>query len=167
MNIKTLLQDYAAYNLWANNLVADWLRPQSPELLTRHAASSFSSLHDTLLHIWGAQDIWLIRLEGGSPTRFISADFTGTTAEVLDGLLANSLKFKEFVAGQTSTFFEQKSRYLHRNGNTYEEFNAQIIQHCLQHSTYHRGQIVTIGRSLGLTDPPATDFIAYVRLQNT
>ena len=25
MNIKTLLQDYAAYNLWANNLMADWL----------------------------------------------------------------------------------------------------------------------------------------------
>ena len=37
-----------------------------------------------------------------------------------------------------------------------------MIQHCLNQSTYHRGQIVTIARKIGLTDPPMTDYILYV-----
>lgn len=36
------------------------------------------------------------------------------------------------------------------------------LQHCLNHSTYHRGQIVTMARTIGLTDPPMTDYILFV-----
>jgi uncharacterized damage-inducible protein DinB len=41
-----------------------------------------------------------------------------------------------------------------------------MIHHCMNHSTYHRGQIVTIARNLELTDPPSTDFMRYVRLKS-
>jgi uncharacterized damage-inducible protein DinB len=33
--------------------------------------------------------------------------------------------------------------------------------HCMNHSTYHRGQIVTMGRNLGFTDAPMTDYNFY------
>jgi len=36
----------------------------------------------------------------------------------------------------------------------------------MNHGTFHRGQLVTMGRSLGLTDPPKTDFIHYLREKN-
>jgi len=32
----------------------------------------------------------------------------------------------------------------------------------MSHSTYHRGQIITIGRNLGMTDAPMTDFNFYL-----
>ena len=34
----------------------------------------------------------------------------------------------------------------------------EFIQHVVNHTTYHRGQIITIGRNLGFTDAPMTDF---------
>lgn len=37
------------------------------------------------------------------------------------------------------------------------EFILQIVNH----STYHRGQIITIGRNVGLIDAPMTDFNVY------
>jgi len=42
---------------------------------------------------------------------------------------------------------------------------ADMIHHCMNHSTYHRGQLITIGRQAGLQDPPRTDFIYYVSLE--
>ena len=34
----------------------------------------------------------------------------------------------------------------------------EFIQHMINHSTYHRGQLVTMGRVLGITDAPGTDY---------
>jgi len=34
-------------------------------------------------------------------------------------------------------------------------------QHCINHGTYHRGQIITIARNIGITDPPTTDYNYY------
>ncbi|MFB6801427.1 DinB family protein [Peribacillus butanolivorans] len=36
----------------------------------------------------------------------------------------------------------------------------------MNHSTYHRGQIITIGRNVGLTDAPMTDFNIYNFLES-
>jgi uncharacterized damage-inducible protein DinB len=41
-----------------------------------------------------------------------------------------------------------------------------IIHHVMNHSTYHRGQLVTMGRELGFMDPPKTDFMQYISLTN-
>jgi uncharacterized damage-inducible protein DinB len=41
---------------------------------------------------------------------------------------------------------------------------ADLIRHAVNHSTYHRGQVATQLRQLGVT-PPGTDLVAYLRLQ--
>jgi uncharacterized damage-inducible protein DinB len=38
-----------------------------------------------------------------------------------------------------------------------------VLHHIFNHSTYHRGQLVTMLRQLGSKDIPATDFIAFVK----
>ncbi len=38
---------------------------------------------------------------------------------------------------------------------------VQYGLHVFNHSTYHRGQIVTIGRGLGYKDAPMTDYNFY------
>lgn len=166
MTLETLLKDYVTYNLWANELIVEWLKTKPLELMTRDVPSSFPSLQLTLLHIWSAEDGWRRRLEGEDPAQFISETFSGATADVFEGLLRNSLKFKDFINWQDAGFFDKKTSYVHYTGTHYEQFNAQIVQHCMQHSTYHRGQIVTMARHLGLTDPPKTDYIEHVRRQS-
>lgn len=165
MTLDTLLKDYAAYNLWANTRIVEWLKTKPSELMTYEVPSSFPNLRQTLLHIWGAEQVWIERLTGHAPMGFFDDEFTGPTEEVFAGLLKISTDFRDLVAGQNAGYFEGQSAYTHINGKHYTQNRAQMILHCMQHSTFHRGQIITIARNLGLTDPPQTDYIAYVRLQ--
>ena len=38
-----------------------------------------------------------------------------------------------------------------------------MLQHVVNHSTYHRGQVTTMLRQLGATPPTAMDLIAFYR----
>lgn len=166
MNLPTLLKDYAVFNHWANSRVVEWLREKPSDILEQETPSSFPTLRGTLLHIWSAEDVWLNRLQGVSPARFLAEDFEGGTAELFEGLLQCSAAFRDFLATQPAAFFESKTAYTHTSGTAYHQFNPEIILHCMQHSTFHRGQIITMARSLGITDVPHNDYILYVRQRN-
>lgn len=163
MTLEFLLKDYTTYNFWANELTVNWLKDKPLDLLDREVPSSFPSLRSTLLHVWSAQDIWLHRLQGNSPTQFIAATFAGSNSQLLEGLMDNSTAFKNYINKREPEYFSQRIEYTHTTGVPFAQFTSEIIQHCMQHSTYHRGQIVTIARNLGLTDPPKTDYIEYSR----
>jgi uncharacterized damage-inducible protein DinB len=159
-----LLLDFSDYNLWANTRMCQWLQEKPEALLTRETPSSFPTLRGALLHIWGAQDIWLRRLSGETPTGFLANDFKGSNSELFDGLLDNSRHWSDFLRTVGEPFFSGHTEYRNLKGDVFQTSNAQIALHCLQHSTYHRGQIVTMARALGLIDPPQTDYIAYTRV---
>lgn len=163
MDLSTLLKDYGAFNYWANHEMVEWMRAHPAELLDRELKSSFPTIKLTLLHIWTAEDAWLCRLMGIPHSRFLSEGFTGDLEAVFTGLLERSAQFRDFLQAQSPDYFEQANTYTHRNGNRYTNINAQMILHCLQHGSYHRGQIVTMARELGLTDVPNTDYMGYVR----
>lgn len=163
MSLDFLLKDYVAYNLWANTQTINWLKSKPLDLLDKVVPSSFPSLRETMLHTWSAQDVWLQRLQGTDPDTFLAATFKGSNTELMDGLIRNSAAFRDFMEAQESSYFSRKIAYVQTGGIAYEQTTSEIIQHCMQHSTYHRGQIVTIARNLGLTDPPKTDYIQHCR----
>lgn len=166
MTLDALLQDYANYNRWANTAMVNWLRTKPADALTREVPSSFPTLRETLLHIWGAEKIWLERLQQVPTGPFLSQVFTGSDAELLDGLLHCSADFAACLQNQPPDFFQTTCPFRLLNGTEDARPRHQMILHCMQHSTYHRGQIVTMARNLGFTDPPQTDYIKYVR-ENT
>ncbi|HRI62425.1 MAG TPA: DinB family protein, partial [Saprospiraceae bacterium] len=141
-----------------------WLKTKPLELMTREVPSSFPSLHLTLLHVWSAEKVWLERLQQAPTEAFLFQVFQGTTEEIFEGMLKNSLNFDAYVKLQNEDFFLQICHFRFLNGNEDSRLRHQMILHCMNHSTYHRGQIVTIARNLGLTDPPSTDYMRFVRL---
>ncbi|MCS7037534.1 MAG: DinB family protein [Saprospiraceae bacterium] len=164
MTLEDLLRDYAAYNCWANDAFVQWLRSKPIATMTTPVASSFPTIRDTLLHIWGAEKIWLERLRQQPTEPFLPTVFQGTMAEVFDGLLAASAALAEYLQGQPADFFQQSCTFRLFSGKEDTRPRYQMTLHCIQHSTYHRGQLVTMGRALGFTDPPQTDYIHYARL---
>jgi len=159
-NIQDMMAKYTAYNLWANQQMADWLRDIPEELFDQEIESSFSSLRKTLIHIWNAEYGWLRSVKnerwGNSPGK----DFSGTGKALLDGLLEASLAFKDHIAGMSA---EQLSDGL--DTSSWSASYAEMVHHCMNHSTYHRGQLITMGRQLGLESPPRTDFIYFINLR--
>src|ERR1700686_1580147 len=56
------------FNAWANRRSLSAAAALTPEQFTKSLGSSFSSVRDTLAHIFGAEWIWLERFPGRSPS---------------------------------------------------------------------------------------------------
>jgi uncharacterized damage-inducible protein DinB len=160
-DMTNMMQRYTAYNFWANQQLAEWLSSASEEELNREIESSFSSLKETIFHIWNAEYLWLQTIRDESANNSPAKDFDGTREEMLKGWLEASENFSNHV--KTMTLADLQAKRPRSNGEGYTVI-ADMIQHCMNHSTYHRGQLITMGRQAGLKNPPRTDFIYYVSL---
>jgi uncharacterized damage-inducible protein DinB len=160
-DLTTLIQRYAAYNHWANQQMADWLRTGSEEQLSQEIESSFSSLKETVLHIWSAEYLWLQTVKDLSSDNNPAKNFEGSKEELLAGWLQASENFSNHV--KTMSLEDLQTQRPRSRGDSYTVI-IDMIHHCMNHSTYHRGQLITMGRQAGLETPPRTDFIYYVGL---
>lgn len=167
MSMKVHQLNYVNYNLWANTRLCGVVENLESELLNREIISSFKTIRLTLLHIWDAQIIWLLRLEGTSLTAWPSNGFTGTNEEIIEGLLGQSELFYEYVNQKDEDYFSSFCEFNDMKGNSHSVKVCDIIQHAMNHSTFHRGQIVTMLRQLGIKEIIQTDYIAYIREKNT
>ncbi len=163
MQLKSIWIDFSRYNHWANQRLAALFESLDEARARQPIVSSFPSVHATVLHIWDAEKIWLERLNGRSPRAFPSASFQGSFAEALEGWVKQSADLAGFIAGQPDAFFEREIEFHNLAGIPGRLAAWQMIQHCFNHSTYHRGQLVTMARQCRLERIPATDFVEYLR----
>ncbi len=163
MNTNELLKKYTRFNVWANTLMCDWLTSKDGRLMDRELKSSFPTVNTTLAHIWFGEHIWFRRIHGerfeninlvceGKPVTFIS-----------EGLLRQSMDFMEYTAALKAEDLDRMVEYRLFSGETDASPLADIIHHIMNHGTYHRGQLVTMGRELGFEEVPKTDFIHFCR----
>ena len=61
------------YNRWANATILNAVAPLSKDDFSRKLGGSFPSVRETLVHIMGAEWIWLRRWKGVSPPALLSA----------------------------------------------------------------------------------------------
>jgi uncharacterized damage-inducible protein DinB len=149
-----------AYNRWANAQVLDALSQLTEEQLKRNLSSSHGSVHGTLTHILAAEWVWLMRCKGVSPAAlFDPADFS------LDSLSAELAEVereqKRFIDELAEQSLSTVVSYTNTKGEQWAYPLNQILQHVANHSTYHRGQVITMLRQLG-ADAVMTDFLVYI-----
>jgi uncharacterized damage-inducible protein DinB len=161
--MKQIYVEYGQYNLWANKRLTEVFSSLPEEIVEQPLPSSFPSVKLTLLHIWDAEFLWLNRLQGVSPSDFPSKGFAGDLNETLSGLLNTSENFLEFIESQPEDFFEKTLHFRTISFGDQRERAFMMVHHCLNHSTYHRGQLVTMARQLGIERIPATDLIYFLR----
>lgn len=162
MTTKDQLIQYVNYNLWANGRLADIIIKLDPSLLDKEIKSSFPSLRKTVHHIWDAELAWLARLKKEVVNWPPSAQFKDPS---IQDFLKTSETVLNFVTAQPEIFFESSTAYKNSRGEAYEDNNHGIIMHCMNHSTFHRGQIVTVLRELGVTQLPSTDLITFLHIK--
>jgi uncharacterized damage-inducible protein DinB len=161
--MKEIYVQYAKYNLWANRRMVAAFSGLSDEQMETQIESSFPSARLTFLHIWDAEYLWLNRLQGVSLGAFPSKGFEGRTKSVFETLLKTSTDFLEFVEAQPASFFDAGLSFRTLSYGEQSQQAYEMVHHCMNHSTLHRGQLLTIGRQLGLTKFQPTDFIFYLR----
>jgi len=150
-----------AFNQWADARFFEALKQLSAEQYSRDLQSSHGGIHGTLAHIVGVEKGWLRRWQRQPETAASPLSHMHSLAELRvywEGVCA---EMNQFLA----TLNDRKLQETLSTTTLAGTFTApywQMIQHVVDHSSYHRGQIVTMLRQLGVT-PPSTGLIRFYR----
>jgi len=160
MSLQKLIINSTEYNKWVNQKYVDWLSAKPEALLHQEVASSYPSIIKTLDHIWGTQEFWWSVTAETSDfvNRYGVTELDAT--EIFKGIMANCDKLVNYVTTLSEADLLQNVK-LETQWFSCDFSKYEYIQHLIMHGAYHRGQIVTIGRNVGITDAPMTDYNFY------
>jgi uncharacterized damage-inducible protein DinB len=161
MSPEEIRQLYA-YNSWANQRSLSAAEKLSPEQFTRPIASSFSSVRDTLAHIYGAECVWLERFHGRSPSKLPNADQFPDLESLRAGWAETEQRLNAFVSGLSQADLDRQMEYQTLRFGVYSNPLWQSMLHLINHGTYHRGQVTTLLRQLG-AQPILLDLMHFFR----
>jgi uncharacterized damage-inducible protein DinB len=150
-----------AYNSWADNCMFDVLVTLPADQYTQDMKSSHGGIHGTMTHIVGAEKIWLSRWIG-KPDTMLKASEVGSVAELHSIWEKVGYDMAGFLGTMTDKKLQETFTLTTSKGATFTHVYWQAIQHMVNHSSYHRGQITTMLRQLH-ADPPSTDLIKFYR----
>jgi uncharacterized damage-inducible protein DinB len=161
MNVEDFRLLYE-YNSWANGRSLDACSALSDEQFTRDLGSSFPSVRDTLSHICEVEWLWLERWQGRSASSLRpGSDFT-----TLDSLRRRWQEVETSLLGYISPLKAEDIARIVEHTTTKGVPQAaplwQMLQHLVNHGTYHRGQVATMLRQLG-AKPNSSDLIFFYR----
>ena len=159
--MKKILEQYTAYNLCANKIFSELFRTQASLQLDTKIRSSFESLRKTAKHIHDAENVWLMRLGGVSINQWPGEE--NMIGDLIFNFHESSERFHEFVAKQDEVFLMGECHFTNLQNKSYSLPVSGIVMHCMNHSTFHRGQLITMMRNMDMSEFPSTDLIAYLR----
>jgi len=161
LNTRDIAELYA-YDRWANARFFDAMSALDGARLDAAIVSSFPSLRSTLAHIVAGEWIWLERWLGANPTE-PPAWFESPSIETLrDRLDDVEMRRDRWLSTLDDEALGQPLSYRRVNGDAFSQPLRDTLVHVVNHSTYHRGQLVTMLRQVGAT-PPGTDFVTFTR----
>jgi len=142
------MHSFLSYNKWANSLIINHLSESDRNEKMEYLFS----------HILNAHRIWNARLIGDQ-SGVLPFDTIGRSIwEKIDiQNHENSFYLLDHMNLETAIAYEDTE------GNSYQTSINDTILHVINHSTHHRGQIVSMIRQMGMA-PPVTDFVAWERL---
>ena len=161
--MKHILTQYSAYHQWANQLLFDVIEKLPASIQEQEIISSFPGLKATLLHMWDADSIWWQRMKLLEPITRPSENFSGTLQEVTKEIVQQSRLWHEWILGAQKHMLEHEFIYYNTKKEKFKQATFQMLLHVFNHGTYHRGQLVTMLRQLGIENIPPTDFIVWSR----
>ena len=161
--MKQLLKQLTHYQLWANQQVLTVIQNLPEEKAHAEVASSFPSIFKTVLHIWDAESVWWQRVKLQERIIMPSLEFNGNIQEASAGLMQQDLLWKNWVEHASDISLEHTIQYYNTKKENFKQPVWQIVLHVVNHSTYHRGQLINMLRQVGVEKLPHTDFIYWTR----
>jgi len=166
MNVSDIQQLFT-YTEWANDLAIDAAARLPDEALHRDFGISHNSIFGTLVHMAGAEWIWVERWHGYSPSKAEAwsrwtTEACGELATLKDRWIGLVNRRTQYVSQLDESKLLAELSFKLLSGDPSSMLLIDQMQHVVNHATMHRGQVVGMIRQLGL-EPPATDLIFYLR----
>ena len=183
------------YNKWAYKQIETYCVTNftnNPEFYTTNTNIPFKTIRNTLCHLWLSEQLWLVRMIGGThrdlliphslPRTINIRDFSqywqanteneGNFEQFFDGLEMDNI----FFALQSSAkdwerlvhthhsdeHLTQSFEYSDTKGKKYSNIKSDIIGHVVNHSSHHRGQISGAFTQLCTNVDPVCLYLPYM-----
>lgn len=161
--MKQLLVAFTRYEKWANERLLEVVLSLSAEAQQQPVQSSFPSIQKTCLHMWDASSIWWQRVQEQEQVVVPSFGVHLSMKDIAHGLLQQNDQWIHWVETADAAILEKMLSYKTMKGDAFVQRVKEILLHLNNHGTYHRGQLVTLLRQVGVERIPQTDYILYNR----
>ena len=151
-----------AFNAWATTRVFDAVASLPHEDVMKDMKSSHASIHGTILHQAFAEQLWLDRWTGVPVINPMTAADAPTIAALRKFWEQTGYDGAKFFGTLTDQKLQAPLTYTNVAGQKTTLPLWQSVLHVVDHSTYHRGQVVALLRQLGHT-PPSTGMALFFR----
>ncbi|MFM2393064.1 MAG: hypothetical protein RLZZ546_1046 [Bacteroidota bacterium] len=166
MTQEKYIANLSNYNHWANEKICNWVNKLTTQQWEQELIGSFASIKKTVLHILAAESLWFDRINE-RPAKWNEEIYNNQSIEkISDEWLKMSSNLVTFCESQSEIFLEKIITYSRLNGDIYSQPLYEILSHVFNHSTYHRGQIITLLHQVGFHDVGSTDLLLFFRENN-
>ena len=162
--LRPLLRAHAAYSAWATGQILHVCSALQPAQIDRGFGASHGSILGTLRHVHDGERVWLRRLLNGdqnlpnTPAPEHSFEFlVQSWPSLWEG-------YRDWLDSASDADLNERILTILPNNGEFFVPRWQIILHVINHTSYHRGQIVSMLRTLGV-QPPNTDLTCYYAWQ--
>ena len=153
------------YHYWARDRMLAAAAMIPPEDFLAPRSSSFASIRDTLAHTHFAEWAWYSRWQGASPTALPDANRFQTVEDVRQAWADLEQKVRAFIDPMNDAELARAINYRLLSGDEATTPLWQMVQHVVNHASYHRGQVTTMLRQAGAQPAKSMDLIAFYRLR--
>jgi len=162
---KKEIQLLFEYDTWADFKLLEVIAALTGDQYKKDLHSSFGGIQGTLVHILSANRVWLYRWRGkeSEPLKIENFPAMEVVKKQWD---TYQCEISNFLHSLTEEKLIAPLQYSDFKGNVYAQPLCQQMQHKVNHSSYHRGQLVMMLRQLG-TAVVSTDLITYIRQKET
>ncbi len=157
------LQVLVEYHYWARTRLLAAVETLTDEQLRRNLGNSFPSIFDTVVHLYGADWIWCARWNGESPMALPAPSTFRDLAAVRQAWSEEEQRIRAVLARLGPDGVARPIEYRGWDGRQQAQPFWQMLQHLVNHGSYHRGQVTTMLRQLGEMPPKSVDLIAFYR----
>ncbi|WP_264740642.1 DinB family protein [Cytobacillus firmus] len=154
------------YHVWANKKFFERLKELPKDIYDREIQSVFSSIASALVHIYTADTIWLGVMRENSMEE-IQASIAIAQEKTKDKSLEEMEKLFQSLS-------EEYQKLLNNVGDLNKEISpvhpkfgrldthfSELIQHVVNHGTYHRGNLTAMIRQQGYSSV-SNDYVFYL-----
>ncbi|AIK39743.1 dinB family protein [Bacillus pseudomycoides] len=157
------------YHTWANKRILEHLRELPKEVYYQEVQSVFPSIEKVLIHIYVVDCVWLHILNGKSMAEALQVG--KELQEQVENKTMDELKSLFHKVTQQYKVFLDKQKDMNQVillDNPYagrlKTSVSELVQHVVNHGTYHRGNITAMLRQLGYPST-MTDFVFYLHAE--
>ena len=159
---KRGLERLLDYTVWANHRILRACATLEGDDFLRELGASFGTIRGTLAHVMNCEWVWLERWKGVSPKRLPDESEHANVVALRDHWTIIEGHRRAWLDALPEDEAAGIVRYKTLAGVAYEAPLWQLVQHVANHSTYHRGQVVSMLKQVGARTV-STDLVLFDR----